>query len=201
MKTISKAMQTTISRSKYLLLALLVAFNFSCSPEDGNDGAPGEQGIPGTTGTNGADGQDGSANVITSDWLDANWNLLDDDTQKRMRITPDQIGLSNNTLRNDCLIMIYLQQFGTSNIYTIPSKGRWSNTWYSFTYGNNQPNFSGILVSLESTNGVALTENQHAAFRGNSFRYVIVPRTDAKSSLDYSKMTYEEVMNHFDLEL
>lgn len=55
MKTIS----TTISTTKYFLLALLVAFSFSCSPEDGEDGAIGPAGPAG------ANGVDGNANVQT----------------------------------------------------------------------------------------------------------------------------------------
>lgn len=54
-----KLLKTTISKSKYFLLALLVAFSFSCSPEDGEDGAIGPAGPAGTNGT------DGNANVQT----------------------------------------------------------------------------------------------------------------------------------------
>ena len=54
-----KTLKTTISKTKYALLALFVAFSFSCSPEDG---APGAIGPAGADGTNGADG---NANVQT----------------------------------------------------------------------------------------------------------------------------------------
>jgi len=52
-------MNNLVLKTKYVILALLVAFSFSCSPEDGEDGAvgpQGEQGIP---------GQDGNANVTS----------------------------------------------------------------------------------------------------------------------------------------
>ena len=52
-----KTIESTITKTKYLVLALLVAFNFSCSPEDGEAGPQGEQGAAGTNGT------DGNANV------------------------------------------------------------------------------------------------------------------------------------------
>ncbi|WP_452226797.1 hypothetical protein [Lacinutrix cladophorae] len=57
-----KLSKTTISKTKYFLLALLVAFSFSCSTEDGEDGAVGLTGPAGTDGLNGADG---NANVQT----------------------------------------------------------------------------------------------------------------------------------------
>jgi len=56
-------MKTTILKTKYILLALLVAFSFSCSPEDGDPGPQGEQGIAGTNGTNGTDGNANVQNI------------------------------------------------------------------------------------------------------------------------------------------
>ncbi|OIQ21273.1 hypothetical protein [Lacinutrix sp. MedPE-SW] len=55
-KIISKS---TILKAKYFLLALLVAFTFSCSTEDGKDGEQGPQGEQGIAGI------DGNANVQT----------------------------------------------------------------------------------------------------------------------------------------
>ncbi|WP_452225312.1 hypothetical protein [Lacinutrix chionoecetis] len=52
-------LKTTISKTKYVVLALFIAFGFSCSPEDGEQGPQGEPGVAGTNGT------DGNANVQT----------------------------------------------------------------------------------------------------------------------------------------
>ncbi|MFH4967389.1 hypothetical protein V8G61_04205 [Gaetbulibacter sp. M240] len=52
-------MNNLLFKMKYLVLALLIAFSFSCSTEDGERGPQGEQGIPGV------DGKDGNANVIS----------------------------------------------------------------------------------------------------------------------------------------
>ena len=54
-----KTLKTTILKTKYALVALFVAFSFSCSPEDGAPGAIGP------AGADGADGTDGNANVQT----------------------------------------------------------------------------------------------------------------------------------------
>jgi len=192
-----KIMNRIFSYSIILIFSIGI---ISCSGSDGIDGAIGPQGPAGTNGQNGADGQngvDGNANVIASSWLDADWNLTDDPTIKVMRIPiteVSQFDLSNNTL-----VMVYFKQYGTSSIYTMPSAGRWTNTWYSFTFGDNSLNYDGIIITLKSTDGIALTEYQATAFRGNKFRYILIPtNTDSgKSSIDYSN--YNEVIKQYEL--
>ncbi|QRM89436.1 hypothetical protein FG167_09350 [Lacinutrix sp. WUR7] len=96
-------MKTTISKSKYFLLALLVAFSFSCSPEDGEDGA---DGAIGATGTN---GEDGNANVETY-------------TYDISALTGTTINISTAQLTQDVLdndgVFVYIQR--NSNYYPIP---------------------------------------------------------------------------------
>lgn len=58
MKNLNKTFKTTT----YLILALLVTFSFSCSPEDGLNGQDGATGAQGPAGQN---GKDGNANVQT----------------------------------------------------------------------------------------------------------------------------------------
>jgi len=199
-------MKTTMNFLKMGLLVFAMVLT-SCSAEDGEDGVTGPQGVAGTDGidgtdgadgqdgTDGTDGEDGNANVIYSEWLDANWNITDNATNKRMQISIAEI--SNTELRNKTLIYMYLRQFGTSSIYTMPSSGRWSNTWYSFTFGNNGADLDGILVALETTDGSDLTEFQYTAFRGNRFRYVLVPQESQTGKLDYSN--YEAVKAFYNL--
>ncbi len=146
----------------------------------------------------------GTANVMYSSWIEADWNLTNEARRKTMKISVNQ--LSNNDLRNKAVVLMYLKQFGTSSIYPMPSSGRWSNTLYSYTFGNNGVDFQqAILVTLVSTNGVDLTELQYTAFRGNDFRYVIIPggvpvtgrvgRDDNTYDIDYSN--YEMVKKYY----
>ncbi len=166
----------------------------ACSGSDGTDGI---NGIDGAVGLQGPAGEDGDANVITSNWLDVDWNITDDPTNKVMRIPITEI--SQDILRDNTLVMVYLRQWGTSSIYTLPSAGRWSNTWYSFTFGDNSLNYDGIIITLKSTDGVALTEYQATAFRGNKVRFILIPANTAssKSSIDYSN--YNEVVKYYSL--
>lgn len=67
-------MKNAILKTKYVLLALVIAFTFSCSEDgavgpQGTSGQNGTDGTDGTNGTDGTDGQDGNANVISSDWF------------------------------------------------------------------------------------------------------------------------------------
>ncbi|WP_420399200.1 hypothetical protein [Flagellimonas sp.] len=186
------------------IVAMACTVLVACSAEDGETGPQGPQGIPGidgqdgldgTDGQDGIDGQDGNANVIFSNWLDADWNVQDDPRAKSMNILITEI--DNIELRNKTLVFVYLQQWGTSSIYPMPNAGRWSNTLYSYTFGNNGITLNGITVTLVSTNGVDLTEFQYSGSRGNRFRYVLIPESAQSGKLDYSN--YEAVRAFYNL--
>lgn len=116
----------------------------------------------------------GMPDILYSSWIDANWNQSNTSTSKSMLIPVTQ--LTNSQLRNNSVVIVYLSQYGTGQIYQMPSQGRWSNTAYSFTFGSAAAGFSQkIFIRLKSTNGADLTELQYAGFRGNRFRYVIIP--------------------------
>jgi hypothetical protein len=67
-------MKNVISKTKYVLMALIMVAAFSCSPEDGTDGAQGATGPAGQDGTNGQDGEDGNANVLAVTFASPAWN-------------------------------------------------------------------------------------------------------------------------------
>ncbi|MEO8935048.1 MAG: hypothetical protein ABI295_12150, partial [Xanthomarina sp.] len=56
--------------SKVILLALLVTFSVSCSPEDGKDGA------------------DGNANIFVSDWFQIQFDEINADNDEGVMIIP-----------------------------------------------------------------------------------------------------------------
>lgn len=194
----------TIRLNFKILLAIGVLVLVACSAEDGETGPQGPQGIPGIDGQNGADGidgedgadgQDGNANVIFSNWINADWNVQDDPRAKTMNMLITEV--DNIELRNKTLVFVYLQQWGTSSIYPMPNAGRWSNTLYSYTFGNNGITLNGITVTLVSTDGVDLTEFQYSGSRGNRFRYVLIPESAQSGKLDY--YNYEAVKAFYNL--
>lgn len=103
-----KTLKTTFTTTTYFLIALLIAFTYSCDAEDGLDGAPGEQGV---AGQDGQDGQDGNANVQTLT-IDATGFAGTFDDVAIPEITQDVID-------NDA-ILAYLTNNGSSWI-SIPS--------------------------------------------------------------------------------
>lgn len=205
--TLSNKYQTKYIMKKfkfisYLVAAVLVLTLMSCSAEDGVDGQDGPQGIQGPAGVNGQDGadgqdgQDGNANVVISGWLPADWSFYDTPHKKIMRVVVNQFIQSE--LRNECLVMVYARQYGTSAVYSIPGPGRWSNVAYNLYFGSNSANADGILIEIKSTeNGVDLTDYQYDAARGNYFRYVIIPSSQTNRLPDLSD--YEQVKAYYNL--
>ncbi|MGD1946729.1 MAG: hypothetical protein ACFB0A_10840 [Croceivirga sp.] len=208
------------------IIVTLLFILSGCSAEDGDVGPQGEQGIQGKTGEqgiqgpqgepgvpgidgedgeDGADGEDGNANVFFSEWFDADWNERDDPALKIMRIPAEDLPVANSVLRLS-FIAVYTRQFGTSSIYQMPTSGRWEDSVeYSYTFGGPilaSGNFDGIRITLQSTDD-DLTETQYAGFRGNRFRWVIIPHSSSVSSkngnsileLDYSD--YEAVKSFY----
>lgn len=198
-----------MKRSNILKLVILLGgmMLFSCSAEDGEigpqgpQGPQGEQGLQGEPGPQGEqgpageDGEDGNANVIYSNWIPADWNSLDLPRLKEMEIAIadlDQFELEDKTL-----VFMYFTQWGDGRVHVMPSSGRWSNTWYSFTFGTISLTEIGLRVVLESTNGVDLEERQYSGARNNDFRYVIVPESAQSGKLDYTD--YQEVKAYYNL--
>ena len=122
MKTISKTIQKSISKSKYVLLALLVAFSVSCSPEDGETGP---QGPAGTDGTDGIDGVDGNANVQTF--------IFDTSSNSGSLITLPIPEITQDVLDNDVILSYYTSDMGVN--YQMPGGGS-NGAFVTRTYAN-----------------------------------------------------------------
>lgn len=186
-----------------LIMLVSISLVMGCAKE-GEVGPKGDKGDKGDTGDKGDKGDKGDPGVfsaIYSNWLDVNWNLTDNATSKSMNIPIPTTTISTNDLRNNSIVLVYLKQWGTGSIYTMPSKGRWTNAFYDYQFGNTSACCTGLLIYLTSTDGVALTEFQYAAVRGNQIRYVILPLTSAGKHIDYKSLSYEEVCEMFDIPL
>lgn len=178
MKTISKTIQNRLSRFKYLFMAFLVAFSFSCSPEDGNDGAPGPEGSAGTNGT------DGNANVISSDWFptdfaNSSFTFFD---------------IADTNIDSETLSSSLIIAFGKINDdITISIPFTFSNrTYYIATLAST----NSIRFIARTTDG---TSNSFSDF--TEVRYIIIPSGTTKTqTADLEKMTYMEVIDYFNLQ-
>ncbi|WP_338733020.1 hypothetical protein [Mangrovimonas cancribranchiae] len=173
---------------KQIALALLVIFSVSCSPEDGEDGAQGPA------------GEDGNANVIVKtieadpgrpylDWtagsyLGAQANIYEiNDTD----ITQDVL--------DNSLILVHFQLFEEA-------------TWYPMTFNWLESDGGDQLITFDYTlNLLTIYSAQTSGTLGASVskvKYFIIDSSNSSTnrtqSIDYTKMSHEELINHFELE-
>ncbi|TDO83577.1 hypothetical protein EV143_10113 [Flavobacterium chryseum] len=156
----------------------------SCSSDDGTDGV------------NGADGKTGTANVIYSAWITAPTAAAETvDGTSGMSTTINAPELSDDILAKGT-ILVYVS-FGTGT-FTLP---------YTSTAGG----FANTISAISSLKKIKLFRFRHDA--GGTvnlpttltWRYILIPggvaaATAKTAKVDYSKMSYEEVCEHFNIQ-
>ncbi|WP_055444583.1 hypothetical protein [Lacinutrix himadriensis] len=182
-----KRFTVTILKVKYILLALLVVFSFSCSPEDGEDGKDGVLGATGTNGTDGTDGTDGSdgnANVFVSEWIHASYSPTSIDSASRLQFIIPAPELTQDVINNSA-ILIYGKTNGIE-VWGLP-----------LTFPYLDQNFSFMINSIGDID--IFCDGGTSAPYLNYFKYVIIPSNTIKTNIDYSKMSYKEVSDNLAL--
>lgn len=202
---------------KYVIIVMASVALFSCSKaEDGaigpigpagqigpvgqngadgtdglNGGVDGTDGVDGINGTNGTDGQDGNANVISSGWFtfeSTDWSF--NGVQTTVTAQKDEPEITQEIRENGAILAYIDLGPGNSGVYSLPRVENFAYTFYSNQVGEisfRHYKLDGSTVSSPSTQ-----------FK---FRYVIIPASiSGKSSIDFEKMTYEEVIDYFGLE-
>lgn len=207
---------STKNFSKVMLIAITIlsmSIVSSCSKDgengingtDGTNGingavgATGATGTSGSNGTNGTNGTNGNANVIASVWFPANWGYQNLSSTKGMLIHVPEV--SQTVLKNNSNVMVYAKQFGTSSVFPLPGAGRWANVvTYNYEFGNNAP-YDGIIITLTSNDGSALSDLTYDPIRGNAFRYIIIPTGSGRgvTPIDYTNMSYHEICTKFNI--
>lgn len=195
----------------------LLAFIFistmivSCA-KDGEDGAigpqgsQGEQGVAGIAGADGEQGdqgeqgETGTANVIYSDWLDT--PIVDNDNNimsPTANGSLDVPGLSQEIV-DQGTVLVYGKVSANDNIYALPYIGNQGVSYYYFF------NVEEINIRLTTVDGSNIGEPLFA-----TYRYILIPggveasngsgglSGGKSSSIDYTKMTYAEVVAHFNI--
>ncbi len=190
--------------TKVFLTAFLAIALVSCSAEDGSDGATGPQGPAGQNGIDGVDGEDGNANVIDIGWF----------TPPSYSLT---VNFGINYIEHDEPIDEITQEVVENGVVLIYGK---LNGYNSSIWPYDQ--IAQLPITLTYQNGVTMTDvwtaivsesNLRIRFvnddnfyssisTSHSFRCIIIPssKTSKNSSINFSKMSYEEVIDHFGLE-
>jgi len=175
----------------FLVLSLIMV---CCSPEDGQDGAIGPRGEQGEQGEDGEQGEPGTANVIYSEWTTLDFG----EPPINETIVYDFImtDVVTQQIKDNGLVMV----FGRSIIgsayryFSLPYTRFQVSQYYEFELSENHDD---ILVWLRSTDGGPIGQ----AYL-NEFRYVIVPGgipAKGESYKDYRKMSYKEIVEHFNI--
>ncbi len=197
---------------RFFSMLFITSLLIACSADDGDDGAigpqgpQGEQGPPGAQGEPGEDGQDGeqgeqgetgSANVIYSDWILADYlnpNAVSTNVMGLATLSESEFDIVND------LVLVYAGNniFSASyEIFQLPYTHNGNLVFGFGIFGDGDGN-SSLQVRVRTIDG----SNSNFTFI-DYYRYIIIPGgvpvSGKSSSLDYSKMTYEEILDHFNI--
>nr|WP_298995934.1 hypothetical protein [uncultured Allomuricauda sp.] len=187
----------------------------SCSAEDGEtgpagpQGPQGEQGVAGPAGADGANGQDGeqgetgTANVIYSDWIDSEF---DDNVILTAAGFDIDVPELTQEIINQGVVLVFGRNipggFSSPDVMQLPFI---SNSNF---YSSRIEDVETLRITVASLDGTAVG----IPFFEN-YRYVIIPGgvpaeddgggiiiTSKSSEYDYSKMSYEEIAELFNIQ-
>ena len=206
----------------YLAIASLTLV--ACSPEDGEDGAigpqgpqgeqgpqgpqgePGQDGAEGAQGEQGEQGEPGTANVIYSDWIDSEF---DDDIFTTSASFSIDAPLMTEDIIDEGVILVYGRSFpapvtNDTDVYALP-----------VVFGAARQQSYYYRAETTGQLDIVVVANEEGEPVGNPFfevfRYVLIPGgqptddsnpgdvTTKREALDYTKMTYEEILEHFNI--
>ncbi len=118
-------------------LMFVFCFALTACFEDGEDGENGPQGDPGEKGEQGEMGEkgdDGVPGIVFSDWIDINWNVLDEDDEKQASIADPAI--NKEFIENSGIVLMYLRlisfEFNTTIAVPLPFLNGDENFYFFF---------------------------------------------------------------------
>ena len=168
-------------------LLLVSIFTISCSSDDGSDGI---------NGVDGKQGPSGTANVIYSAWLTA--------PVAAAETVDGTSGMSTSLVVPELTDDILSK--GTVLVYVSFGSGT-----FSLPYTSTAGGFVNTITAISTLKKIKLFRFRHdQAATVNiptslSWRYILIPggvaaATSKMAKVDYSKMSYEEVCAHFNIQ-
>jgi len=168
-------------------LLLVSIFTISCSSDDGTDGI---------NGVDGKQGPSGTANVIYSAWLTA--------PVAAAETVDGTSGMSTSLVVPELTDDILSK--GTVLVYVSFGSGT-----FSLPYTSTAGGFVNTITAISTLKKIKLFRFRHdQAATVNiptslSWRYILIPggvaaATSKMAKVDYSKMSYEEVCAHFNIQ-
>jgi hypothetical protein len=163
-------MKTTIAKLVTIVMIITLA---ACSDGDpGPAGPQGQQGIVGEKGAQGPEGEKGdpgTANVIYSEWLDLEWNGINDPDYKTMRIQEPMI--TSEFVEKGGVSLFFIRAVNEDITIVIPIPYQFGNVnLFSATQIISGVTTLGLIAL--SQDGSPISEDQ---FAGLKVRYVLIP--------------------------
>ncbi len=156
----------------------------------GIQGEQGPQGEAGEDGNDGQDGEDGNANVIDSGWIPADF------ISGRMRVE-DQ-NLTFDVVNRSVIMVFGIWSDGEEYIFQFPHQI--AEEKFSYNLLNEAVGTSfAINFIVQGEDGFPIEE----VSRCDAVKYFIIPAntlTGKNSSDSLTKMSYQQLMNHFNLD-
>ncbi|TXJ94615.1 collagen-like protein [Flagellimonas pelagia] len=185
---------------KLFFIWTLVGIMFlACSPDDGEDGAIGPQGVQGEQGQTGPQGEQGetgetgTANVIYSDWIPSGFESPIADTHASFPI--QNVEELTDEIKANGYISVYGRYTTAYTIIEPLPKSIFGLRMQHYDFQINDLN-QNINIWITSIDGSDIEIPIY-----DDYRYIIIPggtpSTSGKSAMDYSKMSYEELVSLF----
>lgn len=184
----------TMKTALYACVSAVLMLGFSCSPDDGAPGPQGQQGEPGLP------GRDGSANLQVSEWIPIQLDYVLEPPLDYgyMRIeVPDTWEFTEN---GGIVMMFFRQNTPDSEefgVVPLPYIAGTLNLSYIFGDLSGYGGSEGFVLVADWPGGnvTELEDGQYAV------RYVMIPGASVaeKKARNYSEMSYEEIIEYFDL--
>lgn len=190
-------------------------FIFSCEGEDGaigpqgergpqgEQGEPGESGEPGVNGDQGPQGNTGpqgdqgpqgdpgTANVMYSDWIQSPFPANITNVSLGFFIDDDTI---TEEIINSGVVLVYGSSTNAFNQFVFALPHLSSGNFYSFTI--TEVGMLGIFVESINNDPVGMP-------LFDKYRYIIIPGSvlinKNQTSIDYTKLSYQEVIDLFNI--
>ncbi|SEB47833.1 Collagen triple helix repeat-containing protein [Maribacter dokdonensis] len=170
----------------------------------GEDGTNGTNGTDGTNGEDGEDGEDGNANVIASDWFGPDAQYFESNGYTKYAEFEKIVTEVDTDFYNKGTLLVYAkfdnyveEVWPSDHISLLPLQISGGTTEHIYT------TYTAIgAIKIRYRREGEFVPETYTISASALFRYVLIPQatTGKKQKVDFSKMTYEEVMDHLGLE-
>ena len=190
----------------FALPMLALALFIGCEGDEGPAGPKGDQGDQGIQGTQGAQGETGTANVIYSEWIAPAGDWRDTSFYGNAKVNHINATQITSEIINDGVVLCYYKSISTiilpgapTNVMALPLTGVTGSTSFTLDFWLKAGKITFRAFTHDNSGSYAPV----GMFFHPVFRYVIIPggvqATAKKAALDFTKLSYDEVCELFDI--